>query len=331
MPVNALQTPHRTARTPRSPLRSLTTFFRTPKGTMLLVLPALLVVAALKAGTDSLHGVAWAVAVAVFVDLAATRWRRGRWAFPSGALITGMLVAMVLAPFNAVYIPAATAGLAVVIKHVVRTRWTNVFNPAALALVASALLFKDAQSWWAALPDLGVLGFVLDLAAGWYIVTKIDRLPLALIFLGTSIALFSAAAFLGAAPHVAQVFRAPDIQMLLFFAAFMLTDPPTSPARRRDQIWFGLVVALAADAIFLRFGVQWFLLGGLLLGNACESLRRLAAQPQPRPTRGVAVDPRGPAVRGGPPVPAAATYARQGSGTSPGVSGNLPPRARRHR
>ncbi len=41
----------------------------------------------------------------------------------------------------------ATAAIAIVSKHTLRLRTANIFNPAALALVATFYLFDTAQSW----------------------------------------------------------------------------------------------------------------------------------------------------------------------------------------
>ncbi len=261
----------------RTPAESLRRFFQTPKGTTLLVLLGLVFFAWLKLGRHVFPGLEVGVLTAVAADAVITRWTRGRWTFPTGGLLTGMFVAMVLAPQAPAYVPAVTAAVAITSKHALRTRWSNVFNPAALGLFAAALLLPAGQSWWGALPDLGVVGFLLVLAAGWYIAAKVGKLPLAFTFLCTTLSIFTVTAFAGGAVQVAEIFRAPDIQMLLYFACFMLTDPPTSPARQGDQIWFGAVVAVAGCIAFLTLGALWFLAGGLLVGNALESLRRVAS------------------------------------------------------
>ena len=264
---------------------SLSRFFRTPKGTVLLLLCGLVFFARLRLGAKVLPGLEAAALTAAILDAVIMRYTRGRWSFPDGGLLSGMFVGMVLAPQAPHWVPALTAALAVAAKHALRTRWSNVFNPAALALVAAALVFPAGQSWWGALPDLSVVGFALVLAAGWYIVAKIHKVPLVLSFLGTSLLIFTVAAFAGHAQQVAEIFRAPDIQAMLFFACFMLTDPPTSPAKPPDQVWFGIAVAAASAAAFLTLGALWFLAGGLLVGNALESLRRVIAAAQRQQAR----------------------------------------------
>jgi Na+-translocating ferredoxin:NAD+ oxidoreductase RnfD subunit len=256
----------------------LARFLRTPKGTVLWVLAALTAVAMIGTNRHTLPNVLAAVAGAAAAELLISALRGKRLAFPSGALISGMIIAMVLARETPPYVPLAVGALAVVGKHAIRTRWSNVFNPAVLALLVGGLLFRSGQSWWGALPYDGMLGFALVFAARLYIAAKVNKVVLALSFLTMALIAFAVSSFFGAAAQVAQVFRAPDINALFFFAAIMLTDPPSSPARREDQIWFGAVAGALAVLIFLTTGVQWFIFGGLPVANALESLRRVTAR-----------------------------------------------------
>ena len=52
-------------------------------------------------------------------------------------------------------------------------------------------------------------------------------MPLVLAFLGSYFLLFTVTAFAGDPGRVSGVFRTPDLQAVLFFAFFILTDPPT--------------------------------------------------------------------------------------------------------
>ena len=61
-------------------------------------------------------------------------------------------------------------------------------------------------------------------------------MPAVLAFLGSYYLLFTVTAFVGDPARVAELFRAPDLHAALFFAFFMVTDPPTSPPKQRDQI-----------------------------------------------------------------------------------------------
>ena len=74
--------------------------------------------------------------------------------------------------------------------------------------------------------------------------------------------------------RVAEIFRSPDLQAALYFAFFMLTDPPTAPTRYQDQILFAAIVAASSFALFEWLGVVYYLSAGLLVGNAWEAWRR---------------------------------------------------------
>ena len=259
-----------------SPQRSAAhRFFRTPKGLLLLVLAVLTLAAApgqgwVRALTVLLSGLVPAAMVDVFV----LRWRNGTWTFPSGAILTGWIVAMVLSAHEPAWIVAVTAVVGIVSKYILRGRTANVFNPAALAIVVTFYLFDTGQSWWGGLPDAPGWTLVLLLGTGVFITDRVNKFPLVLAFLGVFYTLATAAAFAGQANRMAEVFRTPDVQAALFFACFILTDPPTSPTRYRPQIVCGAIVGVAAFAVYVWVGVVYYLLAGVLVGNVWEAWQR---------------------------------------------------------
>jgi Na+-translocating ferredoxin:NAD+ oxidoreductase RnfD subunit len=265
-----------THRHPRPPGQALVRFFRTPKGLLTIVLLVLAGLAAPGEGWSHVGPNLLAAALAAMaVDAPALRLRNGRWEFPSGALLTGLFVAMLLSPREPWHVAAVTAAVGVLSKYLVRTRSANVFNPAAIAIVATFYIFDTGQSWWGALPDLAPWTLVVLLGTGAFITDRVNKVPLVLVFLGTYYALFSVTAFAGNPMHVAEIFRAPDLQMALFFAFFILTDPPTSPVRYPDQILCGALVAVVAYAVFQWVGAAYYLLAGVLAGNVFEAWRRV--------------------------------------------------------
>ena len=72
------------------------------------------------------------------------------------------------------------------------------------------------------------------------------------------------------------MFREPFVQAALFLAFFMLTDPPTSPNRYGDQVWFGLMAAVSACLTQLLGAGQVYLLIGVLVANAALAAVRYA-------------------------------------------------------
>jgi Na+-translocating ferredoxin:NAD+ oxidoreductase RnfD subunit len=218
--------------------------------------------------------VAAAVLAAAVVDAPILRMRGRWWTIPDGAILTGLFVAMVLSPFEPWYVAAATSAVAVASKYVARGRTANVFNPAALGLVVTYFAMGTGHDWWGALADAGPAGLVALLVVGAFIVDRVNKAPLVLAFLGTYFLLFTAMAFAGDPRVVAEIFRAPDANAALFFACFILTDPPTSPVKYRDQIVCGVLVAVAAFVVFEALGAVHYLLSGVLIGNLWEAWRR---------------------------------------------------------
>jgi Na+-translocating ferredoxin:NAD+ oxidoreductase RnfD subunit len=262
-------------------------FFRTPKGLLIIILAVLVGLATLGASLRLLApGLVAGIAAAALIDLLILRKTQGGWEFPSGAILTGLFVAMVLSPFEPWYVAACTSVIAIVSKYIFRTRSANVFNPAALALVISFYLFNTGQSWWGALPDVSPIALAVMFATGIFITDRVNKMPLVLMFLGMYYLLFTITAFIGDPNGVAEVFRTPDLQAVLFFAFFILTDPPTSPVRYPDQLVCATIVAIMSYVIFKYVGAAHYLLSGVLVGNVWEAwrrVRRLSSRAASRP------------------------------------------------
>jgi Na+-translocating ferredoxin:NAD+ oxidoreductase RnfD subunit len=252
-------------------------FFKTPKGLLTLVLGVMIGIAAWREGValvaPRLFG---AVLIAGVFDAIVLRLRHPRWEFPSGAVLTAMIAGMVLSVQTPWYVIPATALAGVAAKYCVRTRGANVFNPAALGIVALFPVFHPAQNWWGALPEAAPLAQLALPLGGIFIAQRVNKLPLVVAFLGFYFALFTGAAFVRDPAWVAEIFRAPDLQAVLYFAFFILTDPPTSPIAPRDQVVFAGLVALVSFAIFESTGAVYYLLAGVLVGNVWEGRRRVA-------------------------------------------------------
>jgi Na+-translocating ferredoxin:NAD+ oxidoreductase RnfD subunit len=258
------------------PLRiTLKRFFRAPKGMLILLLAILAITAAFGSGFALVAPVVLGgVLGAVIVDAPILRYREGEWIVPDGAILTGLIVAMVLSPMEPWYVAAITSAIAVLSKYLIRVGRANVFNPAALALVATFYWFNTGQSWWGALPEITPLALVLLFVTGIFITDRVNKIPLVLSFLGAYYLLVTITAFAGQPAKVAELYRTPDLHAGLFFAFFMVTDPPTSPPKQRDQVVNGVITAVVSYAVFELIGAAYFLLAGLLVANAWEAWRR---------------------------------------------------------
>jgi Na+-translocating ferredoxin:NAD+ oxidoreductase RnfD subunit len=132
----------------------------------------------------------------------------------------------------------------------------------------------DGQNWWGALPEITPLALVPLFATGIFITNRVNKIPLVLSFLGAYYLLVTITAFAGQPAKVAVLYRTPDLHAALFFAFFMVTDPPTSPPKQRDQVVNGVITAVVSYAVFELIGAAYFLLAGLLAANAWEAWRR---------------------------------------------------------
>lgn len=252
-------------------------FFKTPKGMLTVILTILASTAAPGQGVRTvLPGMLASIAAAGLTDLAILRLRKKTWEFPSGSVLTAMIVAMVLRAQEPWYVVAITSVAATLSKYILRSRHANVFNPAALAIIASFYVFHTGQSWWGALTEAPLAVQILLLAGGIFITDRVNKMPLVLTFLGVYFLLFTVTSFVGDPRWVAEIYRSPDLEAALFFAFIILTDPPTSPAKYPDQIVCGVIVAVVSFSFFEWAGVVYYLLAGVLVGNVWEAWRRVS-------------------------------------------------------
>jgi Na+-translocating ferredoxin:NAD+ oxidoreductase RnfD subunit len=263
---------------PPSAGAALRQFFRKPKGLLILVFAALLGLAAALGERSMIGpGLLAAMIAAAVVDAPILRWRDGKWSFPDGALLTGMIVGMIISPIEPWHVSAVTAVIGVVSKYLLRTRTANIFNPAALALIVSYHVFGSAQNWWGAMPEVTPWALVALIVGGVFITDRVNKMPLLLAFLGVYFLLFTASSWVGDPAHYVEIYRQPDLHAALYFGFFMVTDPPTSPPRAREQLIFGVVTALVCYAFFQLVGLVYFLSAGLMVANAWEAWRRVRA------------------------------------------------------
>ena len=234
-------------------------FVKTPKAQLLVIFAILLAIAAPSGGGTSLATNLVAAIVpaclmdGVWMSIAARRVR-----FPMSALLSAMIVFFILSSRESWLVVA----------------WTSSF-PAALALIWAPIAFGSGESWWGALGDLSPAWAPVLLVTGMFLADRLNKFPLVLTFLAVYFGFFSIASV--ANPHgVAEMFREPFLQAALFLAFFMLTDPPTSPNRYLDQVWFGLLAALSAGVAQLLGAGQVYLLVGLVVPNAVLALVRSA-------------------------------------------------------
>lgn len=162
------------------------------------------------------------------------------------AAITALILFFVVNPAktaNELLPFLAIAVMAMLSKYLLAWRRKHIFNPAAVALFIFSLLRWIFVSWWVATPWL--LAPVLIL--GFLLVQKIRRFPMFLTFLGTATVLLLARNL--SLPLQPGDFWEALQELLLswplfFFASFMLTEPLSTPATKKLQVFYGLLIAV---------------------------------------------------------------------------------------
>lgn len=242
-------------------------------------------------------------------------WERKEIVWPASALLTGNGVALVLRvngtehgdwwSMNGWYIFAATAGLALLSKHLLRFRGRPVVNPSNLGLVGVFLLLgtevvNPLDFWWGPM-SVAMVAVYLILATGALTVTRrLGLLPMSIAFWGvfaSSLAVVTATGHcISARWSVAPVCGAefwwivvtsPEVLIFMFF---MITDPMTSPVAPRARIVFGASVGLASTLLVApmqtEFGAKVAVLSGLVAVCAIRPLATVAGERLPRLSTG---------------------------------------------
>jgi hypothetical protein len=193
--------------------------------------------------------------------------------WPSGAILCGAIIGLLLDPGSASSAAFASGALASVSKHTIRYRARHIFNPAAFGLLAGSLLFTEQISWWGALPAVPLPATILMILAGAIVLDRSHKLPAALAFLITYYGVYLTVAM--ADPrHATEAFRSPISNAIVFFALFMLSDPPTAPTTIPAQLIYGVLTAAVAAALELTTHGQTFLLVALCAGNLYAAASR---------------------------------------------------------
>jgi Na+-translocating ferredoxin:NAD+ oxidoreductase RnfD subunit len=249
---------------------------RTPKVQMLIAFVVMLaIIVPVSGGLALWPNLAAAILPGCLIDLLWLSIPARRLRFPMSALLTGLFVFAILSVEESWLVVAWTSTFAVLSKHILSTEREHIFNPAALALVWAPIAFGSGESWWGAFGDMPWVWMIVLAALGLFITDRLNKFPLVLSFLAIYFGFFTIGSVYN--PHaVAEMFREPFLQAALFLAFFMLTDPPTSPNRYLDQVWFGVLAGLTAGAAQLLGAGQVYLLIGILVPNAVLALVRYA-------------------------------------------------------
>lgn len=265
-------------------------FIKSPKGIVFSIILVLSVVGmAYPNSSGGIKNIILAIVTGVFMDYIVAYLMERPLRFSDGALVTGLIIGGVLGPATPWYLVMLTTIIALLFKHLFKDKRKPIFNPAAIGLLVSATIFSAGESWWSGLSMLPAWMVVLLIAAGFIMVDRINKFPLVFSFMATYVLFFLVMGILGVT-GAGDALRMPYIDSALFLAFFMLTDPPTSPAKYPEQVFFGILAAVVSGAAFLYLSKLSYLLIGLLAANAWKSLQSSRRQNKPVRRRQINVD-----------------------------------------
>ena len=245
----------------------------TPKKYVLIVLLIITAVAGTNsADTKGILNTGVAMMTAILFDGIIFKLQSRNKLFSDGGAITGLIIALVLGSSTPWHIVAETTGIAIASKHLFRINKKPIFNPAALGLLVAIFLFSSLQSWWGAFTELPVWWVAFFLLVGYLVTGHVNKFPQVLAFLGGYFILLLVMGYFGVG-QAGDALRTPFVNSALFLSFFMVTDPPTSPGKYKEQIWFGLITATVSLIIYLLFDSMSYLLIGLLVANVWNALR----------------------------------------------------------
>jgi Na+-translocating ferredoxin:NAD+ oxidoreductase RnfD subunit len=250
---------------------------KSPKGYVVFFMVAFLVIASI--GSQDIKGIEHgiiAVGVSVVLDIICSLFEKRKRIRPDGAVITGLIIALILSTTTSWIIVAATSIISILSKHLLVHKKKPIFNPAAFGLLLSILIFQSQQSWWGAFGDLPSWTIMFLLIGGYAATNRINKFPQVFSFFGTYFVLLYIMGTLHIG-NISDALQPPFINATIFFAFLMLTDPPTSPAKVKDQIIFGILTAAVGSVIYGYFGGLMYFFIGLLVGNFYHLLRTRSA------------------------------------------------------
>jgi Na+-translocating ferredoxin:NAD+ oxidoreductase RnfD subunit len=241
-------------------------WLKTPKGYVMIAMLSLLMIASI--GSHTMKGIINSV-IAIVVALAFDYlycWLMNRKSSRDGTTITALIISLILSFTSSWFVVAGTVVLAILSKHLLVYKKKPIFNPAALGLFLSVIIFQSGQSWWGAFGDLPIWTIIFLLIGGYLVTERINKFPQVFAFLGTFFVLLFFMGLLNIG-DASDALRPPFINAALFFGFFMLTDPPTSPAKVKNQVVFGILTAVSGTIVYGIFGGLTYLFIGVFIGN----------------------------------------------------------------
>ncbi len=160
---------------------------------------------------------------------------------PESSILTGLILALIIPPTLPQYgilFMLAAAGLAIASKYIFTIRRKHIFNPAAIAVVLTALGSRQSASWWVSTAAM----FPFVLIGGLLIMRKTRREYMVGTFLAVTTVTTAVMAVMTGGHLGSSMHNMLFTSAVFFLAVVMLTEPYTSPTVKKPQMWYAALV-----------------------------------------------------------------------------------------
>ncbi len=189
-------------------------------------------------GIKALLPVLIAVITTTILDATINYSKSKKFEFPQSALISGLFIGGLLTQNLQWYIYVLAGVIAISSKHLIKFQQRHIFNPANFGVLLVSIIFGVSHTWWISSPLLLVLIF------GIFIIWRLRRFDLTVSFL-VSYYLINSVIGLSQGTQFSEIYYTIlNGGVIYFFSMFMLIEPRTNPAARKQRIIYGVFVAV---------------------------------------------------------------------------------------
>lgn len=195
------------------------------------------------------------------------------------SLITALILFFVLEPGSDMVSLASLAiitTIAILSKYILRWRHVHILNPVAVGIVASELLGVGFATWWIGAPVF----FLLLLIGGAIITQKIRRWPMVATALGVGFVSYVTIALWAGTFTSTTLTSYWYSWPMLFFVTVMVTEPLSTPAGVKYQLWYATFIGVLSAIPFSLGFIDNSLALTLLIANAVVFPLQLPGRPR---------------------------------------------------
>lgn len=205
------------------------------------------------------------------LDFMLTRIFHGKWVFPLSALITSFSLSFLLNYSHSSWMILLPILLSIGSKYVLRLNGKHFFNPALFGVAGSLLLSRElitaapAYQW----NGIGSMSAFIVMLGLMFVIPKVNRHWLVIAFLTTFTVQTALRAFIMRhhLPFETLFFGTLSSPSFFIFTFFMITDPATSPPKKKDQIIVGIAIALVDLILHIRQSYYTFFFAALTVAS----------------------------------------------------------------